>query len=217
MKKITICLIGIDGSGKTSHTLALLKEIRDGGSDCKYVYLRAKGFKLFRVPILLLFKLAGLRINLRHYDSEFEEKNPNPYFAHRIIAFSWTIATLIDTIIIVAIRRYFFTPKIIISDRYVFDSIVDLMITLKNDELFRKNYIRTFFSLTLPSRVILLDLNEDEAFSRKREISKESLRHRRVLYCRIALSLNIPVVNSGRSFYIVQQDIRHYLKGIVFT
>jgi len=218
MSKIKICLIGIDGSGKTAHLLAIMREFHENGIDCKYVALRGTYFRLLSLPFLYLCRLLGCEGKLTTEGREHRTRHPHPNLVNRSTALKllWAVLFLVDIYILAMLRGYFsLLADIVLCDRFVADSLVDLMATLRDDSIYRGRIGRFFLRVTWPDVVLLLDVDEEKAFEREKDIpSLEYLRSRRSLYRKIASDYGIPRIDTGRPFAVVHQDIINHLKTI---
>lgn len=216
MSKIRICFIGIDGSGKTTHLLALLDKLSSKGLHCKYIPLRGTYFRFISLPLLYLCRIFGREEKIVLNGKKRYIRHPN-LISNSAIKTLWSILFLIDMYILAILRGYFWSrAQIILCDRYIVDSLVDLMVALKDYTIYRRRIGRFFLSLIRPDMTLLLDVSEKEAFSRKKDAPSLSYQIlRRDLYRRIAADLNIPVINTDRPFNIVHKEIISYIRNIL--
>lgn len=110
------------------------------------------------------------------------------------------IALFFDLLILILCRFYYegMRKNILITDRYLYDTLVD--VADSGDK--RWWFIRSYLHLVPPPDIpILVDTSPEDAFSRKGEYSLEYLRRRRVAYHRVFSRVSNPLI-------IVNQDLR---------
>ena len=209
MNKVRISLIGIDGSGKSTHLYALLQELHNRGLCCKYINLRGEYFRFISVPFLIVCKLVGREGKFIFDGREYHTRHPYFGSQRNSINDAWTLLFLVDICVLALLRGYFSTRRrIILVDRCIIDSIVDLMASLRDDTLYKGRLGKLFLRLMKPRITVLLDLEEEEALDRGQDIpGLNYLRLRRPLYKKLSADLKIPIINSDRSFDIVHQEI----------
>lgn len=218
MSKVKICLIGIDGSGKTSHLLALKLRLESMELHCKQICSRGNYFRFLSLPFLYIFRLLGCEDTFTFRGRKYRTRHLSSKYKNTSISRLWTLLFLMDTYILLIMRGYFFSrADITLCDRSTTDSIIDLMATLKSSVIYHGRTVRFFLSLTWPDVVLLLDVDEDKAFQRKTDIPNlEYLRSRRILYHKMASDLGIPIIDTGRPFTMAHLDIVNHLKNIVY-
>ena len=212
-------LIGIDGSGKSTHLATLFHELHDNDLCCKYVNLRGEHFRFISLPFLLLCKLVRREGRFVTKGREYRTRHPDFGGPKNRINLVWSFLFLIDISILALWRGYFSPrPEVILCDRCILDSIVDLMASLGDNTLFRKSVVRLFLSVMRPDIVILLDVEEKKALNRGREIlGLDYLEVRRVLYQKVASNLEIPIVDSGKPFESVHKTIIDHINSLHCT
>ena len=198
---------------------ALLHELHNRGLRCKYINLRGEYFRFISMPFLIICKLVGREGKL--ISNGREHRTRHPYFGSQrnSINDAWTLLFLVDICVLALLRGYFSTHRrIVLVDRCIIDSIVDLMASLRDDTLYKGQLGKFFLRLMKPRITVLLDLEEEEALNRGQDIpGLNYLRLRRPLYKKISVDLKIPMINSGRSFDIVHQEIVASIKCLGLT
>jgi thymidylate kinase len=88
---------------------------------------------------------------------------------------------------------------VILCDRFVLDTIVDL-IHDTGDDRFLKAFLGKFLvALSRQSNTMVLDVNEREAFNRKRDIpSINYVIARRGTYLRLAKAMRLTIIDAGK-------------------
>lgn len=182
-----ICFIGIDGAGKTALTQRLVEEMAADGLQSKYVMGRFEAFKLLR-PFLFGVKktiLSGKKTDISAEGTSTKRK----IFNNRLWAKVWEFSVLLDYLIQITfkIRLPLVRGKSICSDRYIYDTVIDLAVDLDySTPRMRKMLKNLFHIVPRPDLVFLIDLPEEIAYERnlpKRDnLPLEYLVQRRKLY-----------------------------------
>ena len=132
-----ICIIGIDGSGKTTHAKELLSAIKNS-TKTRYVWFGSAYFLSY--PFMALCRLAGFtRVhNLPSNQDHVEHQ----YYRNKSIAFLWPWVQLIDALIFVTLRIYIPLKRryLLVLDRFVHDILVDIMVDV-NDPNLHKSFV----------------------------------------------------------------------------
>jgi thymidylate kinase len=125
----------------------------------------------------------------------------------------WRTVLLIDALaqVLVMVSIPLRLGTVVVSDRYVFDQMVDLALDIRPSqhefrEWTRKPYYRLF---PRPDEIFLLDVDMMKAYSRKpdaRPISDWMSRQR--WYFVLSTAIPMTVVNASRDFESVHSDIR---------
>lgn len=203
-----IYICGIDGSGKTTQINLISKHLCVRQLRYKYVWLRWAAFISY--PFLAfcrLLKYTQWKI-IRRSNIKYPE---HAFYKNRAIVKVWTWLFSID-IFLYSILRVKIPIKIgyhVLCDRFVLDAVVDLIIETKNIRLLRDLAGRLLLAL-IPKQsiVIMLDIDEKEAFKRKKDIpSINYLRKRRELYLMLADILKIPIVDGRQNAERVHKEI----------
>lgn len=175
-----ICFTGIDGSGKTTQAQLLVDELRRQGKDAVYLWNRggrgvndlliALGRSLLRVSSK---KLKTLDSRNEPYYHNYQQRK-SKMFRFPIIRSLWGASLRFDHIRHI---RSITSPllksgKVVVSDRYIWDSTVDLAVTLNENEawLSSRDNLRTWQSVPQPDIAFYLDISPEIAFVRKKDI-----------------------------------------------
>jgi thymidylate kinase len=192
-----ICIIGVDGTGKTTHANMLVNFFKKNGIPCRYVWFRF--FHFLSLPLLAYCRLFGLTI----YEANNGEKiGRHEFYKSKTISILYPYVLFIDML-----PAYLFKiilplnlGSVIICDRFIFDTLVDLMINLNNFSI-NKTIIGRLYLMLVPknTKVVLLDLNESIIRKRRTDLARDqSLEARRIAYHQLAKDLNVPtIVNDG--------------------
>ena len=182
-----ICLIGMDGTGKTTQCQAFVEAMRSLGIGFRHVPCRWDS-ALLRFLMRVMTKLFSCQgKNLANYDERTELKKG--LFRNRFIAMFYQSFVLIDYLIQIWIKVSIplMRGKNIICDRYIYDSVIDLAVDFvyshdKIDHLIE----RLFRLIPTPSLVFVLDLSDELASQRNipkgEGLSLDYFSERRKLY-----------------------------------
>jgi thymidylate kinase len=162
-----ICLIGIDGAGKTTLARKLNAEINHKGIKSKYVMSRFESFKLlspFRWAVKKAF-LAGKRT-----DQSLEGvKTKKKLFKNRFLAKIWRQALLTDYMMQLCykVRLALLKGTSVCADRYAYDTAVDLAADLALSAPDMLQLLdRMLRWAPKPDLVFLIDLTGEIAYER---------------------------------------------------
>lgn len=152
-----ICIVGVDGTGKTTQAKKLLITLRDHNIPSKYVWLRF--FHFFSLPVLLIIKLFKLSYTIKTPSGNkigYHELWKNP-----LISAMYQTTILIDIYLYkiykIDIPQKIFS-KTIVCDRFIFDTIVDLMISTRNNN-FHKSFTGILLLGMVPKNTIVFYLS----------------------------------------------------------
>ena len=204
MKKTVVCLIGIDGSGKTSHVLKLIDALRAVGILSQFEYMRGSGLRFFARPFYGLARITGHELTMNAAEAPRDERSLSRLAPVKRL---WPISAMADATLLILVRRLFAESSVIVSDRNIYDALVDLMVSTGDQDIARRFSARFFLKVTKPDLAVLLDVDEPEALRRKAEFPLIYLRSRRAAYRSLAGHLQIPIVDSRASFEKVHSEI----------
>ncbi len=205
-----ICIIGIDGSGKTTQARQLVHTLSGRGIACKYRYGRI-------IPLLPRpFMYLGQKVFLRNSDSfkDFRAHTAKKrrLFSNPSISYMYQSVFLLDYLIqaVIKIRIPLLLGNNIVSDRYVYDTVItDLAVDLGYSEEKISLLIRHLLTLLpKPDIAIYIDTPEQIALSRKSDVpSVEYLIDRRARYSLVANSWGMEIVDGAESIEEVRDTI----------
>jgi thymidylate kinase len=211
-KPAFICIIGVDGVGKTAHADRLRDKLKDDGIKCKSTWFRFYHF--LSIFLLVYCKLVGLTV--------YETKNGqrigrHDFYKSRFISALYPLILFIDLLPmyiakIYLPRRFGYT---IICDRFVYDTLVDLMVDLKDSEIHKKDLAKQYLSLAPKNTIVIhLDLDENIIRKRREDLKADStLALRRRLYSKMCQDLDIITIENKKPIDEVQNEIAKYIKG----
>lgn len=190
-KHLFLCFCGIDGSGKTTIIKIVQKELLKNNVPLKYHWCRHE--------FLLLSALTFMSHKIRHFSKPVEHgkdkvrettKMPLLKYFVRSIRKSRTLFRILFIYVTISYfiqiqfkaRLSFNLKDIIACDRYVYDTIIDMLSYQFSSDLMKSMvnlYLKIF---PKPSIVFYVDVPEKVAFERKKELNIVELKMRRKLY-----------------------------------
>lgn len=204
-----ICIVGPDGAGKSTQAEMLMEELAERGHDCEYRWL---GFNhYFSLPLLAFARVIGLS-EIETLDSG--RKIGYHYFERsKIIMHLYPLLLLVDTLLAylfkVALPRKL-SGKTIICDRFIYDTIVNIMLSTDQPS-FPSTFIGRLFSWLIPDDTEAYVLTADEETLRRRRDDVEaddSLQAKIQYYSIIADQMNLPVINATKSPESIHEEIQ---------
>lgn len=184
-----VCVTGIDGAGKTTLARNIAVALRQQGRPAVYVYGRI--YPVISRLLMALGRITLLRRDDPRRDYGAYTTSKKRTMCNPLLAWPYTAAVLLDYYIQIWFKllRHLFSRRIIVSDRYIYDTVIsDLTVHLNYSPAQTERAIeRGLRLLPTPMLTILIDLPEQVAFSRKADVPHiDYLRERRGWYLRLA-------------------------------
>jgi thymidylate kinase len=217
---ILICLIGIDGAGKTTLSRNLVKRLNQEGIFSVYVYGRT-------VPILsrllmwvgrnMFLKKNDLKKDYPEYTSAKLSMMKNPF-----LKWLYFLSVMIDYYLLIWFKLllHVFRKEVIVLDRYLYDTVInDLAAHLNYSSDQTKEMInRGFRFLPIPDQTFLIDLDPQLAFSRKEDVVHISyLTDRRNRYLDLHSRPEIVVLSGEDKPDLIQKNILKNIHLLIFS
>lgn len=200
MKPKLICIIGPDGTGKTTQAKLLVERLRKEGINCEYRWLRFYHF--LSLPLLALARLMGLS-EVKTLSSG-RKIGYHYFYKSKAISKLYPVFLFLDTLIFAILKVYIpikLFKKTIICDRFVYDTLVDLMVSTGNYEIYNSIIGKLFVKL-IPknSKTIMLMADEDVLRQRRDDVREDKTLNLKIkLYRELSDEFGLPVVNAGLS------------------
>jgi thymidylate kinase len=202
-----LLIVGLDGAGKTTHAYTLMKELGVRGIKTRYVYMRGYGRVFITIPFLALSRLLGFtRVHALKNGKKVSEYL---FFKNKAFCTLWPWLSLFDAMfysfLVFNVGAFFFN-QVVVSDRSVIDTLVDIAVDTQNQDALDR-YGRFFLNL-IPKKsfITFFDVEERIALGRKEDvISLSYLRMRRDLYRRLAGKSSWIMLNANVDFYSVHR------------
>lgn len=197
-KGFFICFVGIDGAGKSTIAQQYVNFLAQKNIYSKYVYNRY--IPIITKPLLIIGKFLFFRNedffdNYCNYSTAKKEATKN----HPSLSKIYQIILIIDYIIQTTIKILIplFLGKNIICDRYYFDTIItDFSVDFNYSKDRITESLRKFKYFPKPDLIFFVDVSENIAFHRKKDIpSIEYLKERRYSYQFIAEHTGMHVID----------------------
>jgi thymidylate kinase len=226
MKRKLIVMMGLDGSGKSTQARYACEWLRDRGFPAQVVWMRGESY-LTR-PVLRIGKAllrapkeekrgAGIGSggSYRRYVAGKQSMFRNP-----ILRAVWKTLTLIDLYITfrVAFRRVAGDTRVVILDRYVYDSLIDIDTAFGSDGAEAVGMLRSPLLALFPEpdAVFLLEIPPEEAMKRKDDIpSIAYLEERHGLYEKFADLTGAIRVDTTGSIEQVRAELTERLSEVM--
>jgi len=195
-KRFLICLVGIDGSGKTTQARALAAALTDNGFRARYVWNR------FEPRLTRPFVAAGRSLFLRGKRADRDYRayadTKRRVFANSALSMlyrrlSWLDYSL-NTMVKVSLPLMLGTG--IVCDRYLHDTLVDMAVDFGYSEgQIAHSLKRAARLFPRPDVLFLLDVPAEVSFERKHDTPLELLQQRRAIYQAIGRACAATVLN----------------------
>lgn len=211
MKGKLICIIGPDGTGKTTQANLLVEYLRKQGIDCEYKWLRFHHF--FSLPVLAFARLTGLsRVETLENGKKI---GYHDFHKSKLISTLYPYVLFIDTLVFMTLKvtipmKCF--GKTIVCDRFVYDTLVDLAISTNDLDLLTSDLSKRYAAI-IPKYCLVVALSGDEKALRKR---REDIKYDKVLpqkihyYLAICDTFHIPTIDSSLPIGTIAQSIQNY-------
>jgi len=193
-----ICLIGPDGVGKSTFIKEIMASVTARGGKAKQVWLRFPQF--LSVPLLVYCRLTGL--------SYYFQRNNVKYGVWEMWRSNWVSKLfpwlqLIDMTLYLIFKIYLplWCGWTVVCDRFVHDTLIDIMVGIDNDQL-HTQWVGQLFLKLVPAyaKVVCMDSSSEVTFKRRPELQYDTpWKMRQGLYHRICQQENIPLVDNSES------------------
>ena len=211
MKNKFFCVIGVDGSGKTTICRRVIKQLDYDGNRYCYVWGNLSAYFMIVVRKFGkdLFDI-GLNEELSNFKN-YQKRKHEIAKKHSFLSWIYLLLSLIEYIpqIWLKMNIRLLLGYSVISDRYIYDRAIDLAMVLGKDMEWSMNLVRKLTRIVpIPEYVFFLNLPDELAFSRKGDIpSVEYISERRKYYERMAFEFNFRNVSVDRNIEDVTKDI----------
>ncbi len=193
-----ICFIGIDGSGKTTLAQSVLHTLSRQEVGFQYVHGLIRPILMKPFMIVGRFLFAHGKSRESNY-SEFVTAKRSRLSKYPALSFLYQVLLFLDYFpqAFWKITLPLFFGKRIISDRYIYDIIVNMSVNIGFDLNKAIRAIEIYFQiLPKPDVVFLVDVPEEVSLSRKEDVpSIEYLHERRYIYQELAKAFDMMIVN----------------------
>ncbi len=207
-----ICFIGIDGSGKTTLSQNIVQEFERKNMDVKYSYSKFR--PVFSKPIVVLGKYLFLKDNIREYENYSNSKRAQ-IRKHNLLAKIYKKLILWDYYIqiIYKIKLPLSRGKIVVCDRYVYDTAINDIPREDNNKITVNQHIEEMLDFApSPDLIFLIDLPESVAFQRKDDTpSLYYLKERREIYQWLSRMYAMEIIDGTKNMAEIENDVKRRL------
>lgn len=207
-----ICFIGIDGSGKTTLSQSIAREFEKRSVDARYSYSKFR--PVLSKPFVVLGKHLFLRDDIKEYENYSNSKNVQIQ-NHSLLAAIYRKIVLWDYYlqIFYKIKLPLRRGKVVICDRYVYDTAINDIPRGNNSKTVIKQHIEEMLDFAPPPDLIfLIDLPESIAFQRKDDTpSLYYLKERREIYRWLSREYKMEVIDGTKSMAEVEAEVKRRL------
>lgn len=192
-----IYIMGIDGSGKTTIAERLQEKLKKNGLESKYLWLRFNHY--LTKPLLAYGRLSGLT----YYKTiEGVRIGYHEFYRSRWVSWAFIILQYLDNVIA---RWLILWPRtwgsVVICDRFVYDTLVDLCLETGMPDLYR-GWVGQAFSRLIPRQSLVIHLKREEAriLSERPESTKDHLfKKRKDFYYKIPTHFGVHTIDNNGS------------------
>jgi len=205
-KKIqAIIFCGLDGSGKTTQANKLIEYFKNNKIKFHYSWLRYPNrLSLPFAAFLRIMKLSGYPIPETRRKSGISDLR-----SHETMKKWWKKIILSDLKMVSKSKVFepFKKGQIVILDRFVIDTVVELAINTGEESSIEKTL--KDFSILIPenSKIFFLDVDPEISYQRNKEESIPVLKSKRNLYLKLCEILHISVIDAKNSIETIHEMI----------
>lgn len=204
-----ICIIGTDGAGKTTQARNLQEYLESRGISVKYTWGKfgSKYTKAIIEFIKQTLSLSGK--DMENHESRSETKNS--FLDNRVVRVTYLVYVL-TAYYLQLLRRVvipLYTNDVVICDRYVHDTIVDLMVDYEySGDRGRQLLAILFVALPQPDRLVYIDISPEVSLERKDDIPTEQyIVDKKNAYTELLADIEVEAIDGTQSKKAVFSEI----------
>lgn len=205
-----ICFSGIDGSGKTVHSISTYQDLQKSGRKCRYLW--------FGTPYLISFPFMALcrflNLTSRYQVTDRLAVSEHQYYKNKTVAFLWPWVQFLDLFIYTFfdVRLPMWVKTSIVCDRFVHDILVEVMADVDDALLPKKRVGKLILNLKPKGTItFFLDVNVKDAYRRRPDVPNLRYLTRRMGFHRLIRAIrgaDVTVVDANQPFIRVQDRIK---------
>lgn len=203
-----ICIMGIDGSGKTTLSNLFIEKMKQSNKRWDYVWCKfGNNGSLLRK---ILSKLSFLILEKNTKNSDFQGKKPikkntlSLFYMYFLLLFHYFE-------ILTKIKFPILFHKNIICDRYLADTIVDLCLEFGCSYDYAVKLVNKFIFVPKPDVQFYISVPVKIAYERKKENSKDYLKSKEETYNKYVNKNQIILLNGEKNLEELLQDIINHM------
>jgi len=209
-----ITLSGIDGSGKTAHAEALRYALEECEIDVRTVWSRGCSSRFTDRVIALIKPLVSAPSGLDTESNTREAKNArkSAWLSRPALRFGWICLAVLDLVWTYwkKIAWPLFTGRVVISDRYIYDAIVELVVLTDRQSIVESLPVKLLRWLCpRPRLAYYLDVEPLVALSRKPDEPVDYLEEQALVFHEMRLGWGLQSVNSNGHLEAATDRITH--------
>ncbi|HOM66363.1 MAG TPA: hypothetical protein PK591_11180 [Ignavibacteriales bacterium] len=189
---MNIYLTGPDGSGKSTLLDAIKNEFRNRGIKTTTVWIRSP--KIFSKPLMAYCRLMGYT---KYFVKDGVKYGYHDFSRSKLVSFVFPILQYFDLRITLLFRKK--NNGVILYDRFVLDTLADLMVSTRHLNLHKTIIGRLFLSL-MPSSTKVFVIMVDESIIRQRKLDTlhdPNLSVKLRVYDILAKDLGFDIINNN--------------------
>jgi thymidylate kinase len=218
---LLICFTGIDGSGKTTQAKLVDHWLASLGFRSIYIWSRGEVQTIRNILLFLGRKALGTssrEINNNITNYQIYQTRKSKLMRHPFVRWIWSAMTCVEHIIQINadIQRKIRAGWIVVCDRYMWDSNIDLAVLNNKDPAWLSGQLNIFLSRFIPKPTItfFIDIPPEEALQRKDDIpSYEYVMRRTEFYRYLAMRNSFIVIDGREDALMIQDKIRNIIAG----
>ena len=207
-----ICIIGADGTGKTTVARDVMDALERRGVHCHYTWFRFQ--HLLSLPLLAYCRLAGL---IHYVYADGTRYGGWEFYRSRIMKriAPWLVGLDAWVLGLVRVRLPLWRGETVVCDRFVYDTLVDLMVATRDGRVHHRLVGRLLLKIVpRDAPVVCLDLPEGIILARRPSMAHDPhLSLRRRYYLELAGELGLPVIQAAGSREENMQQVLGLLEG----
>tara|TARA_R110000744_G_scaffold305580_2_gene413861 strand:- start:2870 stop:3499 length:630 start_codon:yes stop_codon:yes gene_type:complete len=193
--KNCICLMGVDGSGKSTLATEYRKLLSTKGIASILVWSRYRNY--LSKPFLAITRLTGhnKKEEINGTKIGYHDFSSSKLISYTFLFFQW-LDQFIDIII-----RFKFKKQVIVSDRCIIDTLIDLCVDTELDDFIFGRYGKSLIKL-MPKNTVyfVVERNKDVVFDMRPDVQVDKNYDRRVeLYKRAIINFKLTPVNNNHT------------------
>ena len=196
-----ICIIGTDGAGKTTQARNLQEYLESREKRVRYTWGKF-GSKYTKAIIEFIKKILSLSgKDMENHESRSETKNS--FLDNRVVRVTYLVYVL-AVYYLQLLRRVvipLYTNDVVVCDRYVHDTIIDLMVDYEySGKRGRQLLAILFVALPRPDRIVYIDISPDVSLERKDDIpSEQYIVDKKEAYTKLLTDIDIQAIDGTQS------------------
>lgn len=213
MKYNPVCIIGVDGTGKTTQAKLLIHKLTQENCIAEYRWVRFH--HLFSLPLLFIARF--LKLSEVQKIDENSEIGYHYFERSKIISFLYPYLLYIDTLIDVFLKIYIpiLSGKLLVCDRFIYDTLVDVMVSTKNYDFLNSKLCTMYINL-IPKNAIVLMLATEESILKGRRVDvfcDKTLPLRIKLYKQVSEYFSIPFIDASLNIDEIHEQILVHIES----